>query len=150
MEHHSFIHSLFTFTFTFHFHFHFITINFCRVVPRTSLSTSTGVGGRQRGSKKVLKEMQHVQDQRGGFGTKKFPGKSLAKNSKLTFNFTRKSLVFFFPSFLIEKFLYNFFDFQKSGEFYKRNPFKIFSEKKSTLKFGLKNTLQDRQVGDHF
>ena len=31
----------------------------------------------------------------------------------------------FFPSFLIEKSLYNFFDFQKSGEFYKRNPFKI-------------------------
>ena len=46
----------------FHFHFTFIinfcrvvprtslsTINFCRVVPRTSLATTSGVGGRQRG-----------------------------------------------------------------------------------------------------
>ena len=68
-----------------------------------------------------------------------FP-KIIPKKSKLTFNFTWKSLVFFFPSFLIEKSLYNFFDFQKSGEFYKRNPFKIFSEKKSTLKFCLTET----------
>merc|ERR1711923_29334 len=48
--------SLFTFTslhFTFTINFCRVvprtslsTINFCRVVPRTSLSTSTGVGGR--------------------------------------------------------------------------------------------------------
>merc|ERR1712030_152318 len=74
----------------------------------------------------------------------------LSPKIKTHLQFYMKISCIFFPFISNREIPLKFFDFQKSGEFYKRNPFKIFSEKKSTLKFCLKNTLYDRQVRHHF
>ena len=60
-------------------------------------------------------------------------------------------ILFFLGKSLVKFFKFFFTKNRTHLQFYIENPFKISSEqKKSSLKFGLKNTLQDRQVGDHF